>query len=116
MTQKSYSIAIVDRDSAVRKALSRLLTSAGFLARPFASGAEFLKSLLDGVPDCVLVDLHMGDITDLESTCRMNAAGRYVPIILMTDYDAPCTRAGANTARALPCLSKPFTDDALFTL
>ena len=115
MMQKSYSIAIVDEDSAVRKALSRLLTSAGFLARPYASGADFLNSLPHGVPDCVLVDLHTADLNELESKCRVNTAGPSVPTILMTAYDDPCASAGVIAAGALTCLSKPFTDDALFS-
>jgi len=115
MMQKSYSIAIVDEDSAVRKALSRLLTSAGFVARPYASGADFLKSLPHGVPDCVLVDLHIEDMNDLESKCRCNTAGRPVPIILMTHHDDPCVSADAITAGAVACLFKPFTDTALFS-
>ena len=115
MMQKSYSIAIVDEDSAVRKALSRLLTSAGFVARPYASGADFLKSLPHGVPDCVLVDLHIEDMNDLESKCHCNTAERPVPIILMTHHGDPCVSAGAITAGAVACLSKPFTDDALFS-
>ena len=115
MTQKSYLIAIVDGDSAVRKAISRLLTSAGFVARPYASGAEFLKSLLHGVPDCVLVDLHTADLNELESQCRVTTAGLSVPTILMTAYDDPCAGAGVIAAGALTCLCKPFTDDALFS-
>ena len=43
----------------VRKAFGRLIRSAGFAVETFPSGAEFLKSLTDHQPDCVLLDLHM---------------------------------------------------------
>ena len=55
-------IAVVDDDKSVRKALDRLLRSAGFDVETFVSGSEFLSSLKNYSPDCVVLDLHMPSI------------------------------------------------------
>ena len=50
-------IAVVDDEASVRKALGRLLRAAGFDARPFASGREFLASCRVEPPECVVLDM-----------------------------------------------------------
>jgi hypothetical protein len=50
-------VAIVDDDESVRRALARLLRSAGYAIASFEGGAEFLRSP-DGA-DCLLLDLDM---------------------------------------------------------
>ena len=52
-------IAVVDDDPAVLKALSRLLRSYAFRVHTYGSTQEFLDSLPDGVPKCVIVDLQI---------------------------------------------------------
>ncbi len=42
MTKHSSSVAIVDDDASVRKALARLLKSCAISAEAFGSGQEFL--------------------------------------------------------------------------
>jgi FixJ family two-component response regulator len=49
-------IAIVDDDESVRKALQRLLRSAGIANEAFASGEGFLKSLRSNPPDCIVLE------------------------------------------------------------
>ena len=50
-------IAVVDDDPAVLKALSRLLRYYAFRVHTYGSAQEFLDSLPDRVPKCVIVDL-----------------------------------------------------------
>ena len=52
-------LAVVDDDDDVRVALRRLVCSAGFAVETYGSGAEFLRSVDDHEPDCVVLDLHM---------------------------------------------------------
>ena len=46
-------VAIVDDDTAVRKALSRLLSASAIRAQCFGSAREFLDSLASGAPECL---------------------------------------------------------------
>jgi len=59
-------LAVVDDDADVRVALTRLVSSAGFAVETFASGAEFLHSLEDHEPDCVVLDVHMPEMSGFE--------------------------------------------------
>ena len=59
-------IAIVDDDPSVLKALARLLSTRAFIAKTFQSGEKFLASLQDEVPDCLILDLQMPEMTGLE--------------------------------------------------
>ena len=53
------SVAIVDDEEGIRKALSRLLRASGLDAESYANGQEFLDAAAEHRPDCVVLDLHM---------------------------------------------------------
>src|SRR5207344_1776756 len=97
MTPAKYVVAVVDDDTSVRKALSRLLSSAGFVAESYGDGAQFLESLSRAVPNCAIVDLHMPSMNGLELQARIAAAGLHVPVIIITAHDEPTLRARAST-------------------
>jgi len=113
MTQAKYLVAVVDDDTSVRKALSRLLSSAGFVAESHSGGAQFLESLSRTVPDCAIVDLHMPNMSGLELQARIAASGLHVPVIIITAHDQPTLRTRALTAGAIGYLAKPFPDKVL---
>src|SRR5207244_2960491 len=58
-------IVIVDDDPAVLKALARLLKARAFEARTYTSAREFLSALHEGLPECLIVDLQMPEMTGL---------------------------------------------------
>ena len=75
-------IAVVDDQQSVRKALERLLRSAGFVVRCFESGASFLEALEDYEPSCVVLDLHMAEQLErylIEVVLASRDARRYDP-------------------------------------
>jgi two-component system, LuxR family, response regulator FixJ len=106
------SIAVVDDDAFVRRALERLLRAAGYRVSTHASGAEFLRAVETSVPACVLLDVHMPGLTgfDVLQTLRDMPNGSAV-LLLTADHD-PRTRQRALALGATACLLKPF-DDAL---
>ena len=61
----SRYVAVVDDERSVALAVGRLICSAGFSVKTFTSGAEFLPSLEQRRPDCVVSDLHMPDMSGL---------------------------------------------------
>ena len=113
MTQAKYVVAVVDDDTSVRKALSRLLSAAGFVAESYGDGAQFLESLSRSVPSCAIVDLHMPNMSGLELQARIAASALHVPVIIITAHDEPTLRARALTAGAIGYLAKPFADKVL---
>jgi FixJ family two-component response regulator len=88
------SIAIVDDDESVRRAFARLLRAYSFQAESYGSGADFLSSLSTRVPDCLIVDVHMDDMTGFELLLRLSYRGLRIPAVVVTARDAgqpPCS-------------------------
>lgn len=104
-------IALVDDDEAVLTALRRLLRAWGGHAEVFASGRDFLDSLADHVPDCVVLDVQMPDLNGWEIQAELAALGLRLPLIIITADVA--TRELAQRAGAVAFLHKPFTDQQL---
>src|SRR5262245_11455688 len=113
MTSRSNSIAIVDDDPAVLKALARLLGARAFNARTFGSAREFLASIADGRPDCIIVDLQMPEMTGLELQHHLTRLGIHIPIIIITAHDEARERERCRSAGAVAFLAKPLQDTAL---
>jgi hypothetical protein len=70
MSRECPLIAVVDDEPAVRTALRRLLDSAGIEAKAFATGEQFLASLDNDTPDCLVLDLHMPEMTGFDVLAR----------------------------------------------
>ena len=106
-------IAVVDDEDAVRKALKRLLQSAGFEVDVHADGREFLTSLRTRAPRCVVLDLHMPHISGLEVQERLTAVRSTLPVIVITGHDSDSTRATALANGASAYLRKPVDEQVL---
>ena len=106
-------VAVVDDEDAIRKALKRLLRSAGLAVQTFASGREFLQSLAARRPDCVVLDVRMQGMTGFDVQVRLKAASVTVPIIFITALDDPGDGERAMHAGAFAFLRKPFGDEEL---
>jgi FixJ family two-component response regulator len=108
-------VAIVDDDSSVRNALRRLLTTSDVVADVFASGEEFLAALPETAPDCVVADLKMPEIGGLDLLRALAKRSEKLPVIIMTAFDTPRSRADCETLGAVAYLRKPFEERALFS-
>jgi len=106
-------LAVVDDDLDVRVALTRLVASAGFEVETFASGAEFLRSIENHEPDCVVLDLHMPEMTGFDVQGALAGGHAAVPVIVITGQDTPESRARAVLLGAKGFLCKPVNDEAL---
>jgi FixJ family two-component response regulator len=106
-------IAIVDDEESVRKAIIRVLQAAGFAARAYASGTEFLKSWHFDRPECLILDLQMPDLSGTEVQQSLRTAGARFPIVIITAHDSPGLREECINAGAIEYLSKPLDIRAL---
>jgi FixJ family two-component response regulator len=106
-------LAVVDDDAEVRVALTRLVSSAGFAVETFASGAEFLRSIEDHPPDCLVLDLHMPDMSGFDVQAALARSHATVPVIVITGHDTPESRVRAVQLGAKGYLCKPVNDDVL---
>jgi FixJ family two-component response regulator len=106
-------IAVVDDEESVRKAVVRVLQAAGFAARAFASGAEFLESWHFDRPDCLVLDLQMPGLSGTEVQRSLMMAGASFPIVIITAHDSPNLREECMRAGAIEYLCKPLDIRAL---
>jgi FixJ family two-component response regulator len=103
-------VAIVDDEETVRKALERLLRSAGLMARTFASGSEFLSQMPELILSCIVLDLHMPGVSGFGV---MESVPRSLPIVVITGHDSPEARQRSMASGASAYLRKPVDECAL---
>src|SRR5262245_10814298 len=115
MTSPPPRIAVVDDDPSVRKALARLLSASAFDIETYGSAHDFLKSLKTGTPDCLVVDLHMPEVTGFDLQRRLVRAGINIPTIVMTAYNEPGLRERCKMAGAAAFLPKPLDQSTLIS-
>ena len=110
-------IAVVDDDAPVRTSLRRLLRSSGFAVEAYDSGDAFLEALpadgVPGVPDCLVLDLHMPGRSGFDVQSALTAARRTIPVIVITGKEEAGTADLARAAGAAAFLTKPVEESAL---
>jgi FixJ family two-component response regulator len=106
-------LAVVDDDADVRIALVRLVSSAGFAVESFATGAEFLLSIEQHVPDCVVLDLQMPGMSGFEVQSALMRGKPGVPVVVITGHDTPESRSRACSLGASAYLAKPVDHETL---
>lgn len=106
-------IAVVDDEESIRKAMLRLLRSAHYRAEAFCSAADFLDSLPDRMPNCVILDLQMPNLTGVDVQRQLKERTDAPPVIIITAHDEPGTRQLCLDLGAALYLRKPIDGDAL---
>ncbi len=105
-------ISVIDDDDSVRRGMKRLLTSAGYDVKVFASARDFLDSSIAN--DCVLVlDIQMPEMDGFELVKVLSRSGPTPPVIFITAHENPEIRAKAMETGAVAFLQKPFDDQTL---
>jgi FixJ family two-component response regulator len=91
-------VAVVDDDENFRRSLGRLLRAAGMQPITYASAEAFLADTKRPLFDCLLLDVHLGEMSGIELGRRLLAEGRTAPFICITAHEDPETRALAEAA------------------
>jgi FixJ family two-component response regulator len=77
-------IHVVDDDEAFQVAISRLLRAAGYDVRCYANAGDFLLAHLDGMPGCLLLDLHMPGPSGLDLQEALARRPEPLPVIFLS--------------------------------
>ena len=113
MPKSGPMISIVDDDVSVRRALRRLVGSAGYLVETFASAPEFLRAAPLARTACLVLDIYLDGMTGFELQEQLAAKQVAIPIIFMTAHDDVATRERIRRSGAAGYLGKPFDGQAL---
>ena len=88
-----------------------LIRSAGWQSKTFKSAPEFLSCPRALVPNCLILDVNLPDLSGLDLQRFVSVERSDMPIIFVTGYgDVPMT-VKAMKAGAVEFLTKPFSDE-----
>ncbi len=113
MTMFGFTISVVDDDTGVLKALSRLLRANGFSIQTFSSSEEFLHQRDPMVPGCAILDVSMPGLDGLELQRALASQHAELPIIFITGKSDIPTGVRAMKAGAVDFLTKPIKNSEL---
>src|SRR5581483_11131846 len=101
-------VLVVDDDRAVREALRRALSLAGYEVQLAEGGAQALDLLAGALPDVVVLDVAMPAVDGLEVCRRLRRLGNRIPVLMLTARDAVADRIDGLDAGADDYMVKPF--------
>jgi len=108
MANRRENVVVVDDDLGMNRAIENLLDAAGFRALTFRSGEALLESGAAASAACVVLDVHLDRLSGFELRRRLLQAGSTAPVIFITAYEDPGTRAEAQNVGAHAFFIKPF--------
>jgi len=89
-------VAIVDDDESVCRSFGRLVRAAGLQLITYSSAEAFLADTKHPQFGCLVLDIQLGGMSGIELAQRLAAEGQPTPIIFITAFDEPETRAAAK--------------------
>jgi len=106
-------VFVVDDDASVRKSLQRLLRTAGYPTETFGSFTDFLSREHHSGGGCLVLDVHLPEISGLDASAKLSHANYYLPTVFITGYADVPTSVRAMKGGAVDFLSKPVRDHDL---
>jgi FixJ family two-component response regulator len=113
MNGRPGKVFVVDDDVSVCVALSRLVRTAGLQVETFGTAAECLNADRLKDADCLVLDVHLPDLSGLELQAKLTELGLALPIVFITGRGDIPMSVRAIKAGALEFLTKPFDDQQL---
>jgi FixJ family two-component response regulator len=106
-------VYIVDDEETIRRALSRLVRTAGLTAQTFTSAQAFLEHPLPDHPACLVLDVRLPGLSGLDLQAALGPRQDTVPIIFITGRGSIPMSVQAMKGGALDFLKKPVDGDLL---
>ncbi|HXE71702.1 MAG TPA: response regulator transcription factor [Candidatus Nitrosotenuis sp.] len=101
-------ILVVEDEPHMLDLIRTTLETAGLVVSGATSGAEGLQRLREELPDLVILDLNLPDMTGLEVLSEMRRSGMQCPVIVLTVQDNPEDRVRGLELGADDYIGKPF--------
>ena len=113
MNHGESTIAVLDDEPQMRKALGRLLRTHGFNVVTYPLGSEMILAFQLVLPACLLLDLHMPGMTGFEVLEILKSKKWSVPVIVITGHDEPKNSERVLLLGAAAYLTKPIDEETL---
>ncbi|WP_340684060.1 response regulator transcription factor [Amycolatopsis coloradensis] len=107
------SVLVVEDSARIGAFVEKGLRAQGFATRWVKTGSEGLTEALTGTHDLVVLDLGLPDLDGSDLLRALRAAGRTVPVIILTARDSVVDRVAGLSGGADDYLAKPFAFEEL---
>lgn len=114
MTVPGPTIVVIDDDDMVRDSLKALLESRNFSVVDFESGGQFLQHHDGSGAKCLLLDVHMPDMSGPDLLKILRESGDLIPAIFITGRRDAATEERARDLDVIAVLDKPVRHATLF--
>lgn len=108
-------VIVVEDEEPIRVALVRLLQSACYTVRAFASGKDFFNSPMPDTPACLLLDMQMPDTTGMDIIKKLASIEVRMPVIFITGFGSIPLSVQAMKSGAREFLTKPVCPETLLS-
>ena len=108
MRKRQPVVAVVDDDLGMRKSFDALLTAFGYRVELYKNAEEFFAAKPAEKPACLVLDVFLSDITGIELSRQMLAAGIKVPTVFVSASKDQMSRRQAVELGCVAFLEKPF--------
>ena len=108
-------VAVLDDEPEMRKALRRLLVGRGFCVEEYECGADLLVALDSLTLDCLVLDLHMPEMSGFDVMEALDSRSIRLPVVVITAHDEPGTAERVRSLGASAYLKKPVDRAALLS-
>ncbi len=104
-------IAVVDDEVRITQILEMILNREGYQVSTFNQAQDFLNSLDEKLPDLVLTDFKMPQISGLDILKSIKNTDPLIPVILMTAHGSIATAVESMKEGAYDFIEKPFDNE-----
>lgn len=112
-SKAAETVLVIDDDDQVRRAFSRILSTAGYRVNMASGGARGLELLCESPPVAVLVDLNMPGLSGLEVLSEMAVKHAEIPVIVISGTGVIDDVVQALRRGAWDYVMKPIEDSRL---
>jgi CheY-like chemotaxis protein len=114
--REGLSVLVVEDHRDTAGSLEQLLKAAGHRVRLAPDGAQALEALADGLPDVVILDVSLPDMSGQELARRVAAAAGRTPPLVVALADQPGHEGRSDEAGIDLHLLKPVDPDRLLAV
>jgi FixJ family two-component response regulator len=105
------SVFIIDDDPTVLSSMAALVHQMGLVPVPFADATSFLAQFDPKAFGCLLLDLHLPDMSGIDLQGRLAEMDSSIPVVLLTGQGDVSTAVQAMKQGAIDFLEKPVGPD-----
>jgi DNA-binding NtrC family response regulator len=116
LREQAATILVVDDDDAMTSAVCDVLQLAGYCARGVQSGAAALEIVKREIPDLLISDLRMAEMSGHQLQQELRTIAPDLPVLIITAFGTVESAVESMKLGARDFVTKPFSNKDLLVL